>query len=91
MSNSYEAYGRPVVTGPPLNAVDLTALLSDTVDLPRPMRVQVRGTAGNVRFVPAGSGATVLTLALAAKEFVECQVIRVHATGTTATSLVGYY
>ena len=91
MSNSYEAYGRMVVTGPPLNAVDLTSLLSDTVDLPRPMRVQVRGNAGNVKFTPAASGATALTLALAAKEFVECQVIRVYATGTTATTLVGYY
>lgn len=88
--NSYEQYGRPVVTGPPLNAVSLTALLSDTVDLPRPMRVQARG-AGDVKFTPAGAGATAITLTLAAKEFIECQVIRVWSTGTTATILVGYY
>ena len=88
--NSYEAYGRPVVTGPPLNAVSLTSLLSDTVDLSRPMRVQVRGNAGDVKVTPAG-GAAALTLTLAAKEFVECQVIRVWSTGTTATNLVGYY
>ena len=87
--NSYEAYGRPVVTGPPLNAVSLTSLLSDTVDLSRPMRVQARG-AGDVKFTPAG-GTAALTLTLAAKEFIECQVIRVWSTGTTATILVGYY
>ncbi len=87
--NSYEAYGRPVVTGPPINAVSLTSLLSDTVDLSRPMRVQARG-AGDVKFTPAG-GAAALTLTLAANEFIECQVIRVWSTGTTATILVGYY
>ncbi len=63
---------------------------SDTVDLAVPGFVQVQGTAGNVKVLPA-VGNTPIILAMDQKEITWCRVRRVYATLTTATTLVLYY
>ena len=75
------------IAGRYLNAVALTP--NDGVDLAQVMEVRC-GAAGTVQFTPAG-GQAPLTLTMAAGEWLPCQVIRVWATGTTATPLTGVY
>ena len=74
-------------TGLPGNALSIDSLKSDTVDLAvsgiaRPMMVQSRGTAGNVKVTPAG-GQAEMTLAMTAGDWVPFWVSRVWSTGTT--------
>jgi hypothetical protein len=59
---------------------------SDSTDLPVAARaIRCIGTGGTLR-ITTGAGAVRNTI-IATGEKLECQVVRVHSTGTTATGL----
>lgn len=69
------------------DVVLLTPLLSDTVDLPSPIR-RIRATvAGNVKITTIADNAVVI--AILAGETRDIAIKRVWVTGTTATGLEG--
>lgn len=76
------------VTALPDRAVGITP--SDSSDLAQPVSVYVGG-GGAVKVTPAGAATPVTFVGLTAGQLVPVQVIRVWATGTTATGLVGVY
>lgn len=76
------------ITALPTHAVAITP--SDTADLAQPVSVYVGG-AGAVKVTPVGGGSAVTFSGLSAGQIVPVQAIRVWATGTSATALVGVY
>ena len=60
---------------------------SDTVDLTNATRSLYIGSAGNLRVTMAGG--MVANFANVAAGFAPLRVTRVHATGTTASSIIG--
>lgn len=71
----------------PHNSNDLQNFANESV----PMTVRV-GTAGNVRYLPAGNPSDQwVTQAFADGEMIPCVVRKISATSTTATNLVGYF
>jgi hypothetical protein len=63
---------------------------SDTVDLPDgPSRGIFVAIAGNVSFITGGGSS--ITLPLSAATFYDIEVVRVKATGTTATGITALY
>lgn len=73
----------------PGGALDADARKSDTVNLPYPSVIYV-GVTGAVK-VMTSEGDTVTFTGVPAGNVIPVQVIRVYATGTTATSLVAIY
>ena len=71
--------------GPVTNAV--TVAPSDSTDLPHVTRALYVGGAGNVRVTLAAG--SVVDFAALAVGWHPIRVARVHATGTTATSITG--
>jgi hypothetical protein len=61
---------------------------SDTVDLTKPIRGFMVGTAGNVS-VAMGDGSTAVMPACAVGVEYMSKITRINATGTTATGIVG--
>lgn len=76
------------ITALPTRAVAIAP--SDVVDLAQPVSVYVGG-GGAVKVTPAGSAAPVTFSGLGAGQIVPVQAVRVWATGTTATGLIGVY
>lgn len=64
---------------------------SDTVALVAPSRWLYVGVSGDVTVDMATTGATILFKAVPAGELLPISVIRVRATGTTATQIVALY
>lgn len=74
--------------GPVMHVFDITP--DDAADLALTPRGIWVGGAGDLRITAAGSGTATL-LAVSAGSMVAVRATRVHATGTTATGLVGLY
>ena len=91
----YDHYSEITPTSFPVNLLSVDALKSDTVDLAvnsadRPMMIQCRGDAGNIKITPAG-GQAAITLAVASGEWLPCWVSRLWSTGTSATTMSGVW
>lgn len=76
---------------PALNAVDLDAAKSDTVDLTEPTRAIFTGAGGTIIVNMVGTGTSITFANVPAGSVIPLRVSRVYATGTTATGLVGLY
>ncbi len=86
MSDPFENFGKSL-EGPPSNG--FAVVPDDGADLPVVTRCLNVATTGTVR-VTLAEGAT-LDLTIAAGLQFSCRARRVHATGTTATGIVGLY
>jgi len=76
-------------TSPDSPSVDqITITPTDGVDLSKPVRSLYIGGAGNVTLV-SPYGTTTTFVGLGAGTILPVSAVRVNATGTTATSLVG--
>lgn len=62
---------------------------SDTVDLPQPVTTIYVGGAGNITYLRAGDRAPILVSAVPVGSRIHCDAVRVMATGTTATLMIG--
>lgn len=73
-------------------AIDAKAVTpSDTIDLPDgPSRALYIGGSGNVSII-TGGGSVATFVGLTAGQMLPIEVVRVRATGTTATSLLAIY
>lgn len=65
----------------------LTSFLSDTVDLPRPVRAIAVGTAGEI--VCENDKGNPVIIRVVAGQILPIQTKHIWSTGTTATALVG--
>ena len=78
MADKFQRHGLSR-NGPGLGPVDFA--LSDSVDLVTPLRQLVILAAGDVRFT--GSNGVTVTKSYPAGFTLDCQITRVHVTGTT--------
>ena len=87
MTDKFKSYSSSL-SSPGANAAAITP--SDSVDLPISARAVYVGSSGNASVVTVG-GDTVMFANLANGSILPVRVIRVNATGTTASDLVAIY
>lgn len=73
----------------PKRQKDVSALVSDTVDLPIEGMIIYCGTSGTIKV--SDCDGTAVTYTVAAGEVLIPLVHRVYTTGTTVTQIIGYY